>query len=214
MSVFILINPHDSVFWDAFGVSDGYSLLWYITMYLVGAYLNRFCKEKMKALKPAQLIVGAFFVFMLPMFKFLVEDVVAGRIPDVADYSNILYSYNSIPVVIASVTLFCVFSRIQIGNKTTKRWINRVAKTTLGVFIIHTHFALRDSLWVMLGSNKFVNSPYLWLHLCGCVIAVFAICGFLEFGRAKLFERLKIGEYTDVLCDKILKLFVREKINY
>lgn len=198
-------------FWDAFGVSDGYSLLWYINMYLIGAYLNRFCSDKIKSMKTSLFILGMFSILLLPLFKFSVE-AMSTVVPAISGCSNILYKYNSIPVVIASLSMFCLFSRITIRKDKITRQINSVAKTTLGVFIIHTHFSLRDSLWVLLGSKAVMNSPWLWLHLLVCIIIVFIFCSFIEFGRMYLFNCLKIENTINKISDKLQKIIDKERL--
>ena len=198
-------------FWDAFGVSDGYSLLWYINMYLIGAYLNRFCCDKIKSMKTSILILGMFSILLLPSLKFSVE-LLSAIIPSISGCSNILYKYNSIPVVIASLSMFCLFSRITICQDKITRLINSVAKTTFAIFIIHTHFSLRDSLWVLLGSKSVMNSPWIWLHLIVCIIIVFVFCSFIEFGRMYLFNCLKIEGAITKISDKLQKIIDKERL--
>ena len=212
IAVLILFSiiPTVLFFWDAFGVSDGYSLLWYIVMYLVGAMLNRFYSERLKSLKTSVLVGGMIVILVLPIFKFAIK-ALSYVFPVISEFTDILYRYNSIPVVIASVTMFCLFARIQISGEKITRLINRIAKTTLGVFIIHTHFALRDSLWIFLGSEHVMNSPLLWLHLPGCVILVYVICSSIDFGRAKLFNAIGIEKLVHKLSRKINALFEDER---
>lgn len=212
-AVFILFSiiPTILFFWDAFGVNSGYSLLWYMALYLVGALLNRFYVEKIKTIKTSVLTLGMLAVLLLPILKFAVR-AMSDIIPAISGFEDILYKYNSTPVVIASVSMFCLFARIQISGDRITRLINRIAKTTLGVFIIHTHFALRDSLWIMLGSKDVMNSHLLLLHLAGCVILVFVICSFIDFGRAKLFNVLKVEKLTIKFSEKINTLFDKERM--
>lgn len=205
------IIPTVLFFWDAFGVSNGYSLLWYVALYLVGALLSRFYAERIKAIKTSVLILGMLTVLLLPIFKFAVR-AMSDSIPAISGFTDILYKYNAIPVVIASVSMFCLFARIQISGDRITRLINRIAKTTLGVFIIHTHFALRDSLWIMLGSKDVMNSQLLWLHLSGCIILVFVICSFIDLGRAKLFDVLKVEKFVIKFSEKINMLFDKERL--
>lgn len=108
-AVFILFSiiPTILFFWDAFGVNSGYSLLWYMALYLVGALLNRFYVEKIKTIKTSVLTLGMLAVLLLPILKFAVR-AMSDIIPAISGFEDILYKYNSTPVVIASVSMFCL----------------------------------------------------------------------------------------------------------
>lgn len=119
---------------DGFKFSEGYSPIWLMVMYLVGAYMKKFgVGAKMKwysALLFYIISVGCNFalnVFLKdPMKKIFTDGTV-----------NYL-TYTSPFVILSAIFLFIFFSKLKFGKKTEKL-INYITPAALGVYLIHTH---------------------------------------------------------------------------
>lgn len=130
--LFILFCVIPKIFFfsaDQIGIKNGYSLLWFLMLYIVAAYF-RIYEEAMTNIK----CIPIFFImiFMTAMIKFL--QVCLG----IEEYIN-FYSYNSPTVYLASVCMFIGFVRRKSEKIYFQRYICAIAKTTFGIFLIHTH---------------------------------------------------------------------------
>lgn len=186
------------VFWaDTFGAGGGYSFVWFVCLYLTAAYIRRFGREG-----------GRWFRGYLACTAVITALAVAiWYIPSGAGYAFKMYSYNFLPVYISAVCLFRCFLGLRMKDGLPARQINRIASLTFGIFLMHSHFILRDRLWVALGTVKYANAGLLPLHLVGSVLAVFALCGVAEYVRKIIFAKfgaiLRMKEKWKVLEQNI-----------
>jgi hypothetical protein len=108
--------------------------------------------------------------------------------------------YNMILPVICAISLFLLFSRIEFHNS----FINVIAGTILGVYIIHDNSILRSYIWGEWFPNiNYVESPY--LHSIIKIVAVFVICVAIEIIRKNLIARW--------LCPKFERLLEKHEAN-
>lgn len=187
--------------YDAFNAAGGYSFIWFVFLYFTAAYI-RLYKPSFSHLKSkaSNLIIYFIFIFVMLLLKF-VKAYLSIRLKGNEIMPFLFYSYNSIFILIASIMLFVFFLKVNIKNEKICRSINVVASLAFGVFLIHSHFALRDKLWIYLGSQNYISSPIMVLHLISCVVLVFTVCAIIEYLRKLLFKKAKI----DLLIGHIVK---------
>lgn len=180
--------------YDTFNVANGYSLIWLVYLFCLAGYVRRFGlfdKVSTRALLFLWLVAS----LSIAGFKFLSEFFV----PDMA-YSKLLYGYNSLPCLVASVCLFLIMLRLTLP---TSKTINTVAGSTFGVFLIHSHFAIRDTLWVFLGSERalLLSPPLALLLIALLTLSVFVVCAGLEILRQKMFSMMGVSVFLDSLSE-------------
>jgi len=167
---------------DPFGIASGSSILWYVFVYLTGAYIGKYGFHIPKYL---YLLMGV-SVLVIPASKFLV-DYCQRRYGILSGYGYFMYRYNSIPAFLASVAFFMMFLKIDNSKIRMAETVNRIGGTTFGIFYIHSFVLIRDHLWVGLGSLRYEN-PYRLLLWGGMIIiAVFAVCCVIDLSRKQLF---------------------------
>ncbi len=101
---------------------------------------------------------------------------------------NLLYfaDINSALMLVTSVYLFLAFKQLRIGHS---RFINGMAATTFGIYLIHDNNLLRHFLWHgILPIKEWYTSPLLPLYAVITVLVVFSACGFIDFLRFKYLE--------------------------
>ena len=105
---------------------------------------------------------------------------------------------NAIVGVLSSVMMFIGFKGLHIEYNP---WINGIAASTFGVFLIHTNSdTMRKWLWQDVCQNvDWVSLPYMPLHAIGCVLAIFVVCIIIDKVRIYVFEKP-----TFKVVDKIL----------
>lgn len=214
LSVVIITNILFSVvptiffFVDQFNVINGYGVLWFLNVYIAAAYIGKYGVSLKRLSERLIILLGLASILLLPAWKFIAPGIL-NRIFGSAQYTDTLYRYNSVPVWLASFSLFLLFRRFSITNEKCAASINRIAKTTFGVFYIHTHFMLRDSVWVALGAQEHL---YSWLYIprmALCVTLVFMVCGCIDALRERLFKLLNVQKIVlsaEICLNRVLPI--------
>jgi len=162
----------------------GYDALWFLCLYLIGAYLRyhalggRFC--------------GAGYVLcsLLIFGSLVLVHTFYEKTGSLGDFINRQYQYNSLLCLLSSVFLFSLFWKVQIGPGRLATAICKVASASFGVYLIHEHLALRYVWPVWLGVERHGGSTLFILHWLGSILAVYFVCMGIDFGRQLLFEWL------------------------
>ena len=207
----ILFSVVPTVFFynDQFNVISGYSIIWFAYLYMCAGYMSKY-KVKISG---APKIVTLFLILILPLSKFAV-DYLGKTFTVLGPYSNVLYKYNSLPVLLSSLAVFSCFLSIDIKNVQLSKVINCIGKTTFGVFFAHSFFMLRDHLWTGLGSLKFIDSLVLVPYSLLLVIIVFTAFSLFDLLRIKLFEWLRIDKLSVVIGDFLDKKCMLDTLYY
>lgn len=93
----------------------------------------------------------------------------------------------SVVVVAVAVFTFLAFRGLDLGRN---RWINLVAATTFGIYLIHEHHLVRGWIFGHLDMGSHFGSPDLVPYVLLCMLAIFALCSVLEFVRMQTLERV------------------------
>lgn len=141
LSLFVLV-PSLNIFDDSFDTSNGYSLAWFVVLYLVAAYLRRYPLPK----KPYGIFYLAVTVFSVLSYTLL--DKLNDFLPLFGQVKTILVRYNSATVFVSSVCLFLFFLQHPIKPKRfIGKFISGISAVSFTVYLIHEHPAIRDVLW-------------------------------------------------------------------
>lgn len=111
---------------------------------------------------------------------------------------------NKITALAVAISFFMFFKNIKIDYNP---WINRIASSTFGVFLIHTRGdTMRQWLWKDVCNNVgFFDSPYLVVHAVGVVLAVFTACTIIDQVRIKFVEKPFFAYYDKKIVPRITK---------
>ena len=156
-------------------VQNGYSVLSFVLLYLIGRYLNRYAEDfkRYQGSFYLKLFLGLSFVNALALYLLTALHLFVPSIP--ADLANkgmvagLLLAYSSPINIAGAVCLVLVFSRIRIQSKA----INWIASSTLAVYLIHCNEGLINwyisTVWVLSFYPMILFLIYLLLFL----VAVF-----------------------------------------
>ena len=183
---------------SVFNLGSGYSTLWLCVMYITGGYLARIKK------KPHPLISFALFILMVLLTWFL-------RLKDVSAILN----YTSHTVVIGAAALVMTFAQIKINKKFLQKSVTFVANSTLGIFILHVHTLIWDTILPNC-AKAYAKSNVFFLALMIIVLAaaIFVGCGIVDVLRRGLFWLLHIKpllQKADKLLEKLFAGKEKEK---
>lgn len=171
-----------------YGFNKGYSSLHFILIYMIGQCLSLY-KDFIVKQKAIYWICGFFSATILIFFLYLL-------------IGNKSFSYTNPLVVFSSICLFVPFTYRHFTNKL----INRIAGSSLAVFIIHCQAPLLNKLFEL--DQYLLNSQPYGIYLIisfFIVIIIFVVCVIYDNVRS-LFTN-PIEKY---LCNKFEKIRINE----
>lgn len=189
------VVPTCNIFNDNFGTNSGYSLLWFIVLYLIASYI-RLYSIKGKYWGHIYIILS----IILLCIQFLGDSI--GHTISIFSYiKNLAFQYNSLFVLGASVALFMATtkSKLHFSNNKINLLISNVASLSFAVYLFHENSSFRNYLWNnIVDLRRFINSEFYFLLMVP--IFVFSI-----FGAGIVIEIVRRG---------ILKFFEKDRIKF
>ncbi|MBR6148165.1 MAG: acyltransferase [Lachnospiraceae bacterium] len=171
--------------WDKYG-ND---MIWFIILYLIGGYIRTYGlpftdnKTKKETARFGLVTYAAFslITFLIAYaFSFIVRST--GKLEY---YMDMTYCYNYVTVLIASIGLFAAFANMDIGHRP---WINKIAKYTFGVYLLHDNIVLREKWQHLLLIDAAQEKWWQILHMLICIIIVFIVGCVIDLVRDGVFN--------------------------
>lgn len=194
-------------------VSNGFGLVWFVTLYFTGAYLRKYSSAGIPRLAslPAYIIACS----VLPVSLFVIRKIskymmdMGGILPiDLKITDTFLYEYNSFFVYLGSIFLFLFFLRVRVPKRMGKV-IHFFAPLSFGVYLIHDNYLIRPLLWEKLAIWQYVGNPFiLVVIMILTTTGIYVIASLVECLRLFLFRILHISS----LIDRVAEI-VNQRIN-
>ncbi|MDY6068945.1 MAG: acyltransferase [Opitutales bacterium] len=170
----------------------------FVFLYLLGAFVK---KHKIKMLEKRPLCINICTLFCAVSFTLLAIclAVVFGQrlLLKAASYPMANYSFF---MVVLSLSMFAVFSRLQISSYS----VNYVAKSVFAVYIIHEHPLLKEIIWQYIFPLKdYIASKWFLFEFVFACVALFIACFAADLLRRKVAEILRINVLYSKLIQKI-----------
>ena len=180
---------------------SGYSTLWLVLLYLVGMFfrLHLLPKKRSRLCGAACLAVYGMISVFLPLQKRLTENkLLASGIENPVYLKN--YAYTSVLIVLSSIALFAVFTRINVQNKAVCRFISFFSTASFGVYILHT----QPLVWANLLQDAFsqfavFSAPVMAACCLAAALGIFLACTAVEKLRALLFHVTRLDRFIVLL---------------
>lgn len=179
---------------NPFGTNSGYSYLWLVVLYCVGAYLGKYDVKFKRPVKAFLLYIGCVAVCWAAQFA--MKRLGIGS-------PNRLEGYNSPFVFLMGVALVTLFANMHVP-----KWLAKVsaifAPVSFGVYLIHLHPFVHD--YVML--DVFVSLAKLpaWTMIplsIGLTVGIFLLCSAIDYVRLGLFRLLRVKQLLVKLENKL-----------
>lgn len=156
-------------------VYDG-NISLFVLLYLLGAFLRLYPetidKAKSWVVALGVIVLSAFMIFGTVILK------------EILPYW--LWAGSSILAISISLLLFVAFVKLPIKQN---KWVNGIAATTFGIYLIHDNLYVRQRLWTQwIHCSDFYWSNKLWIHGVVYLLVVFFICMIIEECRMQLFR--------------------------
>lgn len=207
LSVLIIMLSILPIFVDwkgKLGSNDGYSLIWFITLYITGAYL-----------KKKAFLVGNRRWGMFGGIAYIVSSMIIYIFPKVLSLIGIqstLAIYNSLFVYIQAISLFVMFGNLRIPD-CMKKAVASISALALASYLLHCQEDIEKLLWSKVHPSSYANSIEIVFVALVIICSVFCISLLLELLRKKLCKILHIDKkfvcLTDnvfIWCENVLKI--------
>ena len=208
------------------GNSFGYSsMVWFIVLYLIGSFIKLHVNvDKINYNR-------LFLIFLISTLIIYAGSSIIGYLSILFDVGNLVNSENTFTnlytffasernlfVLITSVSLFLLFlKRKEFSNK----YINYIAGSVLGVYLIHDNVFIRPFLWKSLFnvSSYYYSSNLILIELFS-IVTIFVICIGIDIIRRETIEKIwiwildnKLNMFSNWTIDKF-RLFGNLIKNY
>lgn len=185
---------------DPFNIAEGYSMLWLCILYIVGGCMKKF--DYFVNWDKRNLVLLYLGAVLVSWGSKLVFDVTKTK------DSMLLLNYISPTVVIMAIALVALFSKIDIVNRKLLKLISILSPATLGVYIIHEHFLIKENFinGISINYAKASNSIMMLFEIIITVLGIYTCCTLIELIRIKFFKALHIEEKSRMLDEKIKSL--------
>ena len=204
---------------DNYGLGGGYSTIWLICLYVLGAYFRIYGAPKWAkwfVTLPAFLLSAFVAWFKIIYIEKQADLGLIAKDSEQYDFRDNLVSYVSPCMVIMAVMLL-FFMQLKIKGKPIKLLIANFAKATWGVFVLHVCSAgwYWDELWHSF--RKFSDFPT-WKMVLACfgaVLAIWFVTSIITMFKNCIFDVLRIDRGINYLCDlpaKLVKLIKEKRI--
>ena len=188
----------------------GYDYGWFLCVYLIGAWIRRFGFRYLTSLRRSLLAyLGS---VCLVAGSELVLLVLSQKVSALTYYASVPFHYNFVPCIVGAVSLFAVFSHVQIPEGIWANGIRFFAPAVFGVYLIHDHPLFREHImsgsfahFALMGTGKMI-----W-NIVITVLTIFVTCLAVDWIRCRLFDLLRIRKGAEKLEKKLVGDLFAEK---
>ncbi len=170
--------------WDKYG----YDALWFIVMYLTGAYLKRYKSAMIKTRgRAVALYLGSTMAIFASFFLIRMIYLKTGKLEAMIHYG---YTYNFLFCYTGAVGLFLAFQAYKAREGKLERFrkpIELLAGASFGVYLIHEHINIRYvwPKWLHCGEQIGSSVAGFLCHMLVSVVCVYLVCTVIELIRQK-----------------------------
>lgn len=179
-------------------------LSWFLMLYLIGGYFKLYPNNYTEKVL-FNFMYGILF-YLLICISFIVFDFLGIKYYFFVKGAVYFAGQKSFPLLISSIGIFLGFKNLKIKNM---KVINKIASTTLGIYLIHDNFLVREFLWLKFFKvyEHFYDKNLLFYSF-KIIFLVFISCMMLDFIRQFLFK-YSINIFLEKYFDRIFSFFER-----
>lgn len=197
---------------DIFNLNGGYSFLWLMSLYIIGAYLKLYENDFNKYNKNKFLYAYILSVCITFLLRFLSKCIKFKLLGIFSNSGGMFISYISPFILLSAISLVLFFARLKFKN-TTKKIILKLSKLSFGVYLIHEQNLIRSTFI----KNRFCllaqKTPIVILsNVLIKSFIIFTCCLFIEWIRQKIFEILKVNQICEKITENIKNIIYKKII--
>lgn len=187
----------------------GYDIIWFICLYLTGAWLRSFGESALTFMKNKALLiyVGSSAVMGLAVIIFY---YVTGLFSGAQYYFSVPWHYNYLFCLTGAIGLFFLFMNLKIKEGRGADLIRKIAQYCFGVYLFHEHLDINNLWYPLLKGmiNPLQKSSVLMLlmELFVCLVVLYGAGLCIDFIRAVLFAVVSKGMKNTIIVRKMKEL--------
>lgn len=192
---------------DGLKVSRGFSSIWLMCLYIVGAYIKLY-NFKLKNRSKTLYIM----IYICSSMIALLSRTVILKFPLLTEFfdSNILLEYNSITIVINAVSLFLLFLKINVSDS-FKKIISFLSGISFSVYLVHFHRAFSNVMINNLYTHFIYMPAYQMVFMVlFTALIIYVVCTLIDIVRYYLFKILRVEKLSCWLDEKIVSLLTKK----
>jgi len=161
----------------------GYSIIWFVVLYFSVPYLKKYSNNGTKHITIK--LISFFLIGFVMLLSSIIIDSLASVIgrKEISLYKDMWFCYDSLPVYIMSIILLSIFHSLSVDRNKEyhplmlNRIISFFGSCTLGVYLIHDNYKLRDVLWTsIIKVETFSALPFSFILYILISVCVFFLC--------------------------------------
>lgn len=165
----------------------------FIAGFFIAKYIRLYDPIFFKSTKRNVACATGIFIF-IAVYKIFARKIFAiipfSKYVDAGSLARIFDRNESLPVMLCGLFLFMAFKNLKVPHNS---FINSIAATTFGVYLIHENPLVKYWLYqAVLKSDSFVSSPLLLPYLFAGSLAIFAACSAIELLRKRIFKIMRL----------------------
>ena len=191
-------------------VNNGYSFIWFYTLYFIAAYFRKY-----RVVVPSGLCLLTYLTASAAGLFNRILALWAENALHLNGFVNTVNGYQAPATVIASAAIFLLFQNIRIRSDYWRHWVFLLAPLSFGVYLLHDSDFTRALLWQLVDLPRFGGAllPSL-AYLTGAVLLI-AVAGYaVDAVYQRLYRLLHLPaleEKVDALITRILQRSVGNK---
>ncbi len=191
---------------DPFGLKGGYSALWLILLFVLGALLH---KSGLSEGIPSGVSASCFL--LCTALTFLLTALRPVSIPGLGTLA--LLSYTSPTVLLSAASLLLLLRRLRVRSKAVQRGLTRLAGASFAVYILHTNPLVWTHVFYPGVLKPFAQLPAWICPLClvCCAVLIYMAGCAVDSLRARLFKKLGIRERLEALEKRMRRKLLSEE---
>jgi hypothetical protein len=148
---------------------------WFINLYIFGAYIRVYPPNKSYDYKFYYFII--FILCYCLMVYYNINNITAWKMRDSL-------------CILSSLTLFLFFVNLSNESQLSSKFINMIATTTFGIYLIHENSYIRKFLYIkLLNCPVQFTKPYFPIFLLFSIVLTFVACILIDLIRQYLIEK-------------------------
>lgn len=190
--LFCIMDPTAQIK-SLFEVSSGFSVYWFIYLYLIGGYIRLYVNDEKKLFLKSKKTKFAIWIIVIAFQIFISYNETKNI--------RLFLKYDNVYTLIKTLLIFMIFKDLKIKNEKLNKLILAISPLTLGVYLLHDNRYVRSLLWNdLLTPFQYVGSAKLYFVMIISVIGIFIFGCMVEYLRQIIHKKL---EKTKTYCKLI-----------
>lgn len=200
--LFSLYTTFSGMIADTFNVVDGYSFLWILIVYMIGACIKK-CELHKKIKKKHSAVIAFGFIIFTWIWK-----IGIGKLLNVSLLEDIWISYTSPTILGIAIALLVFFAQVDVKEYMRKA-IAFISPAAFGVYLLHTHpfvfvYGIKGRFSGMANLPAWLL-PFAVLAAAGIIFIIGVLIDKIREGIFKILKLNRLAEKIEIFGRNIVK---------